>query len=395
MGGRWLGDMSRNTPGGFRRRPRVADAMTPELYACVDRALAAERAGDITAALEWHQSVPMFLRGRHRMLMTNLHDLGEDLPEWVWARWIAYQTTRCEDGSLGPLSRQRLRDLAEGFHLDRLEDCYRHRGDPIQVVAQLTGESWAYHQLVVHEDGGLARFVAEFARDRLAEHAALALRWAGTRMCGYELGESLSGARLLVRQADGEEWSEVLDLGARSCAPGGHVIGRLVPSGEGDRLMFDMPPLGVPAPVARAVAARADGDWWRVVSTAARCGRLAPATFLREDYELTTDVQELDLVRFGTPPGELARVMGQLREGRDEVSRAAYRVLDRARRGAVDPADQAYVGAAALNVRAFADLRRETVRNGRAGCWAEWAERVVEPARSRLLTLARLGRSAA
>lgn len=369
--------------------------MTPELYACVERAVAAERAGDVAAALEWHQSVPMFLRGRHRLLMANLVELGEDPPEWVWARWIVYQTTRCEDGAAGRVLRRRIHDLAEGFHVDLLEDCYRHQGDPIQVVARLLGESWAYHQLGVHEDGGLAAFVEEFATGRLAEHAALALRWAGARMGGYEVGQSLSDARLRVRPADGEGWTEVVDLGARSCAPGRYVLGRLVPSGVGDRLMFDMPPAGVPADVARAVAARPDGDWWRVVSTAARCGRLSPAAFLREDYELTTDVQELDLLRFGTPPRDLPRVMQQLREGRDEISRGAYRVLDRARRGDVDPTDQAYVGAAALNVRAFADIRRETTRSGRGDRWAEWAALVVEPARARLLALARAGRSAA
>lgn len=124
-------------------------------------------------------------------------------------------------------------------------------------------------------------------------------------------------------------------------------------------------------------------------------GSTSPTSFLREDYELTTDVLELDLLRFGTERRDLPRVMQQLREGRDEISRAAYRVLDRARRGEVTASDHAYVGAAALNVKAFRDVRRETARSGGSDCWAEWAERVAGPARSRLLVLARVGRSAA
>ena len=70
-------------------------------------------------------------------------------------------------------------------------------------------------------------------------------------------------------------------------------------------------------------------------------GRLTPDALLREDYELATDVQELDLLRFGTARRDLDRVMGQLWEGRDEVGRAAYRILRRALDGDVDEGDAA------------------------------------------------------
>lgn len=386
--------MSRHSTGGFRRRPRVADSMTPELHACVDRALAAERAGDIIAALEWHQSVPMFRKGRHRAILAGLVDLGDDLPEWVWARLIAYLAARCEEGATGLTLRERSHDLVLGFHGDLLAECYRQHGDPVRVIARVLGQSWAYHQLAVHEDGGLRSFVEEFATGRLAEHASLALRWAGTPMRGYELGESRPGAVLRVRPATGGEWTDVLDLGARSCAPTGYVLGRLVPSGIGG-LMFDMPPMGVSGEIARTVASLPDGDWWSVLVAARRMGSVGSTAFLREDYELTSDVPELELLRFGTDPRELGRVMQQLRSGRDEISRAAYRVLERARRGDLAESDHAYVAAASLNVRAFGDVRRQAARSGETGCWPEWVERVADPARSRLLALSRLGRSVA
>lgn len=367
--------------------------MTPELYACVERSRAAERAGDIEAALEWHQSVPMFRHGRNRALLAGLARLADELPEWAWARWIVYQTTRCEDGATGRMLHECRLATVEDLHVDLLAACYRSQGDPVQVLARVMGESWAFHQAAAHEAGGLASFIDEFATGRLAEHADLARAWVGARMGGYQLGESLPGARLRVREADREEWIDVLDLGARSCAPGGWVLGRLVPSGVGERLMFDMPPLAVPKALARAVAARS--DWWDVTAAAVRRRRMSPATLLREDYEVVSDVPELELLRFGTAPRDHGRVLQQLREGRDEVGRAAYRVLERARRGDVAAADHGYVAAAVLNVPAFDDLRRQLVRRAEPNQFGVWADRVVDPARGRLLELAALGRSAA
>lgn len=367
--------------------------MTPDLLACVERQLAAERAGDVAAALEWHQSVPMFRKGRHRSVMTRLADLGDDLPEWVWARWIAYQAMRCEDGATGRFVKDCLQAATEGLHGDLLDDCFRREGDPIRVVSTVLGESWAFHQLVT-EVGAVDAFLDEYATGRLAEHEWLSRRWAGARMSGYELGERLPGTYRRVRGADGGgDWLDILDLGAGACAPDGWVLGRLVPSGEDDRLMFDMPPLGVPAALARRVA-RADGDWWSVLTSTVEHGTPSEL-FLREDYELATDVPELELLRFGTRPRDLARVRAQVRAGRDEVGRAAHRVLENARRGDVAAADHPYVAAAVLNVRAFDAARRQMLRTDEPDFWKHWAALSVDPARGRLLELARLGEAAA
>jgi hypothetical protein len=311
----------------------------------------------------------------------------------VWARWIVYQAGRCEDGAAGAIARRFRREAAETVHGDLMTACYVRGGDPIKVLARIAGDSWAFHQLVF--DASLTAFIDEFVTGALAGHADLARQWAGARLGGFQLGESAPNARLQVREPGQESWTEVLDLGARSCAPGGWVIGRLVPSGKDDLLMFDMPPVGVPEAIAREVAAARDGGWWAVVCAAARDGRLSAGRFLREDYELATDVQELDLLRFGTDRRELDRVMRQLRQGRDEISRAAYRVLMRAGRGDLDFADQAYVGAAVQNVRAYDDACRRLVRPGQSDAWSAWAARVPEPARHRLLALSELARLAA
>jgi hypothetical protein len=370
--------------------------MTGDLLECVARSHAAERAGDAAEALEWHQAVPMFQRGRHRAVLDRLARLGDELPPWVWARWIVYQVTRCEDSTsaTGQLQHTVLSYALESVHADQLADCHADGGDPIKVVAWVASESWFFHQLFVHESGGLATFLDEFPTGRLAEHAELARAWVGRRMSGYQVGASLPGGRLRVYDAGAASWLEVLDLGARSSAGDeGWVLGRLVPSGVDDLLMFDVPPLAVAERIAREVAEAGERPWAPVTAALAE-GRLVQTQFMREDYELATDVQELDLLRFGTPARDYERVMEQLRDGRDEVGRAAYRILQRALDGSIAQRDAAYVGAAALNPHADTEVRSRLLRGGQYDTWSRWAALVPEPARSRLLDYARVTRAA-
>jgi len=388
--------MSRNPTSGFRRLPRVADRMTAAHFDLVRRSLAAERAGDAALALELHSSVPALdLRSRHHVLLTELASLGEHLPEWVWARWIAYQAVRCEDPGTrtGSIVRQALTYAVEVFHEDQLADCHADGGDPVRVLAWVASESWLFHQLLVHELGGLERFVDELATGRLAGHADLARSWVGARLGGYQVGASLPGGRLRVHDAAAGAWLEVLDLGARTTAGDeGWVLGRLVPSGVDDLLMFDTPPIGVPEPLARDVAAAAQP--WGRVKDALDEGRLVEHHFMRADHELMTDVLGIDLLRIGTPPADLARVTAQLRSGRDEIPRAAFRLLRRAAEGGVRQSDASHVAAAVLQPAARADAHRMLAREGTYDVWARWAALVHDPARGLLLDLAEASRAA-
>lgn len=363
--------------------------MTADHLRCVDAALDAERAGDFAAALEWHRAVPQFRRGRHGLLMENLVHLGEDLPDWVWARVLVYLTTRCEDGRTGRLTKEVADAVIKTWHADQLADCYDDGGDPIKVAARVLGESWIYQQLATFENGGLGSFIEEHATGRLAEHAALACRWADAPMSGYRLRSDRPGMPLHVDDLGTSTTFEVLDLGADRVSPGGWVIGRLVPSGVGDLLMFDTVPLPVTELVARVVAGDSDcaSTWHERLLALVDAGLVPSEVFFREDYELTCDVPELELLRFGTPPADHARVLLQLHSGSDEVRRAAYRVLCRARRGELDRTDHAFVAAAVANVRAYADLRRDVMRSGGPGHLAEWAGWIAEPSRSRLREL--------
>lgn len=358
--------------------------MTPDLYACVENSYRAERAGDFAAALQWHQAVPMFGRGRHTFTLGQLVDWGDDLPAWVWARIVSCLAIRTEDGATGRLAKAVLRDTVEGVHGDLMERCHDRGGDPIQVVAQVMGESWVFHQRFTHDEGGAALFLEEFAAGRLAEHADLARQWVGAEMGGYRLGVSQPGARMTVVDLAEGTPLEVLDLGAGLARPAAAVLGRLVPSGIGDLLMFDMPPVMVHTEVARRVARRQHEPWWEIVEDAVvESGR--STSLMREDYELATDVQGLDLLRLGTRPVDHDRVLRQLRGGRDEISRAAYRILLRAAQGDIAATDQALVAAAVMYPKAFADIQRCFPASG---AWGSWVDRVPEPARSRIRTLA-------
>ena len=165
----------------------------------------------------------------------------------------------------------------------------------------------------------------------LSSLTPLAGGWSGQTFLAEVAGE-----RSVVRiyppgqegRAETDAAVEILDIGARSAAgPGGWVVGRLVPTGIGELTMFDMSPLPVAERVAVEMAAHSGESSWAPITAALAEGRMHPAAFLREDYELLTDVQELDLLAYGTPTEDLDRVMRQLRSGRDEVGRAAFRVL--------------------------------------------------------------------
>lgn len=388
--------MSRNPTSGFRRLPRVADQMTAAHFDLVTQSLAAERADDAARALELHSSVPALnKRSRHHLLLAQLASLGDELPEWVWARWIAYQAIRCEDpdSETGKIQRLALTYAIETFHDDQLADCHANGGDPVKVAAWVASESWLFHQLFVHELGGLERFVDELATGSLAEHSALARSWAGAPLGGYLVGPSLPGGRLCVEDLAADSWTEVLDLGARTNAgDSGWVLGRLVPSGGDDLLMFDTAPIAVPEHVARDVAG-APEPWVRV-KEALDEGRLVERHFMRADYELTTDVLGIDLLRIGTAPADLERVTAQLRSGRDEIPRAAFRILRRAAEGALQESEAPHVAAAVLQSGARADARRMLVREGQYDAWARWAVLVHEPARGLLLDFAEACRAA-
>ena len=369
--------------------------MTSEYSRFVTSSQAAERAGDAETALELHRGVPMFARGRHLSILTQLAGLSTEMTPWLWARWAAYQCTRAEDPGTdtGEIQRSALDYTVRMFHADRVEDIFLNSGDPVRLLAHVLGESWLFQQLCTYELGGLESFLDEVASGRLSDAALLARAWLGARMGGYRLGRHGS---LVARDLRSNRDVALLDLGADISAAEGWVVGRLVPSGTTPGLMFDTRPVAVDEQTAVEVASSdTRGGWVSAVKSALVEGRLRPDQFESEDLELATDVPGLGLVEVGTPPAALASTLESLGRGRDEVGRSAYRILSRVAAGTFGPDAMApYVAAAVLNPHGYAEALRSLTGAGRPETWSHWATLTPEPARSRLLRLAGLAAAA-
>jgi hypothetical protein len=378
---------------GFSRGPRIADLMTDEYHQFFLSSQAAERAGDAAAALEYHRGIPMFTRSGHVALMSQLAGLAEEMTPWMWARWAAYQCTRAEDpGSESMLIlRSALDYTLRIFYAEELHERFVNGGDPVPLIAQVCGEDWVFHQLCTFELGGLFMFRSSLATDRLRDETRLCRQWFGARMGGYRV-ESSDPGTFVVRDLRRDESVRLLDLGARVHAdPDGWLIGRLVPSGIEELPMFDTRPLPVDEQTAREVAsATSPGMWVSALRLAIDDGRVDRTLLQSEDRELVTDVPSLSLVRAGTPSSALDHTLAALARGRDEVGRAALRILRSAGRGELDDDRAAYVAAAVLQPHAHTEVRARVLAPGQEGAWTHWADLVPEPARSRLRRLATL-----
>ena len=154
--------------------------------------------------------------------------------------------------------------------------------------------------------------------------------------------------------------------------------------------MFDTRPIPVDEQTARAVAADpTPRGWILAVKAALDEGRLDRALLESEDRELVTDVPSLALVEFATPSEALPSTLDQLARGRDEVGRAAYRILREVAAGRFGPDTRApYVAAAVVNAHAHAEAWRMLATGTPPERWARWAELVPDPARQRLSRLA-------
>ena len=369
--------------------------MTAEYHSLYDRSWEAERAGDAAAALAFHRRIPMFRRSAHVVILNQLVELADQMTPWLWARWAAYQCTRAEDPGTasGEINHSSLEYVLRMFHSREMQRMYDAHQDPVRFIACTAGEDWAFHQICTFEMGGLERFVEDLATGRLAERAALARRWLDSSVSGYTVA-CAGPMRLAVSDlATGQE-VEILDLGIGAVGDP-WSLGRLVPSGTDPPLMFDTAPLQVDERTAREAADSAGepGGWVAALAAAMDAGRLEPALLRREDRELATDIASLRLIEVGTAPAALGRTMTSLRNGRDEVGRAAFRILRSAAEGTWAGERAAYVGAAALNPHAYAAARRSL--RAPTGTWERWASLVAEPARTRLRLLAEAGSRAA
>lgn len=365
--------------------------MTPEYHSFFESSLLAERSGDAATALEYHRGIPLFARSQHVSVLTQLASLADEMTPWLWARWAAYQCTRAEDPGTESffITRAALDYTLQMFYDDQMHAAYDEGRDAMDVIKQVIGESWVCHQVCTFELGGLREFLDFLADETLAENAAWARSWDGAAMRGLRL-EAAPEGQLVVTDLHSLQEVRLLDLGAGlRCEPGGHLVGRVVASGTTPGQMFDTPPIAVDRQTAQEVAVADRGGWITALTRAIGDGRLDLSALESEDRELASDVPGLSLLEAGTRPTDLARVMQQLRDGRDEVGRAAFRILRHAVDGTLGAdGHAAYVAAAVLNPHAYAEAERTLVGPGDRSGWLRWAELVPDPASARLGRLA-------
>ena len=374
---------------GFARGERIADLMTAEHAQLARRSEAAERAGNAATAVELHSQVPMFRRSAHRVVLEQLASLSGEMTPWMWARWAAYQCTRAEDGDAGQRLKGALQRVVDTFYLERLEVARQQGQDWVPFVAHLAGQSWLFHQWCTYEAGLLAAFLDDLATGDLRARSSLAWSWVDAGMGGFRM-VSAGVDGLVVQDLSTGDDVRLLDLGAGFHAEaGGWLIGRVVPSGTEPALMFDSRPVAVDEQTAREVAQAPSGRWLEVLRRAVEGGRIDLDVFVSEDRELVTDIPSLMLVVFATQPQALSATLDQLARGRDEVGRAAYKVLRQVAEGRLGPDDLApFVAAAVLQPHGHVMAQRGLLVDSDPEVWLHWAGLVPEPARGRLLGLA-------
>jgi hypothetical protein len=371
---------------GFTRGPRIADLMTREYLSFVESSIAAERVGDAQTALEYHLGVPMFTHSRHTYTLRQLVGLAEEMTPWLWARWAAYQSNRAEDAGTesGFITRAALDYTIQMFYDEQMQAAYDDGRDPMEILKNVVGESWVYQQVCTYELGGLREFLDVLADDTLAEEAAWARSWTKARMRGLRVEPSDPGV-LVVTDLESRQTMQLLDLGAGTlCGPGGFLVGRLVPSGVTPELMFDTTPIVVDKRTAKDVAHSTKGGWITALTKAIADRRITIDALESEDRELASDMPSGAMIDLASRPADRAD------DGRDRVSRAAFRILRQAAEDGLGDERAPYVAAAVLNPHAYAEAQRKIVSPGQPSQWLRWADLAPDPAATRLRHLAEM-----
>jgi hypothetical protein len=242
----------------------------------------------------------------------------------LWARWAAYQSNRAEDAGTesGFITRAALDYTLRMFYDDQMQEAYDEVRDPVAIMRDVVGESWVYQQVCTFELRGMQEFLDFIAEDALAENAYWARVWGDAEMRAVRVEGPRSGRLVVTDLSDGCE-IELLDLGAgTSCEPGGHLIGRLVPSGVEPRTMFESTPLVVDTQTAREVAEAGTGGWITCLKAAIADGRMTLTDLESEDRELVTDVPSSALIHPVTRPADHERLRG-VRQVRARCRRAS------------------------------------------------------------------------
>lgn len=379
--------------------------------------------GQLDRALELYDAVPAVAGSELSRGMRQLSELGEDAPPWAWSRWIREQAFRW----VSPLNEHR-HELALDLALDVAYAAWVDPEHPIghhppDLVTLVRARDWIVRQVVLYEFGGLTDFVGNVASEDLLARAEPMLDWWGAPMVACQfVDETPESVRLL--DLDSEKHIEVLNIGSLGdVEPGGFVLGRLVPISSEPGLMFESQPLEVDEKTARQIAElwlRTDEwmpeedcdcdpdecdwftcdrietqprEWWDVLRDACDEGRVPAQFSIHLEYPLLSDVPT-HLWRSASGRRDDPRLVDELihsgtpRAVAEAAQMSVGALVLACSRDQRLTAGGPIFGAAILEPGVMGVLRERFTLPQYATGWRALAEIVVEPARSRCLSLA-------
>ena len=217
---------------------------------------ARERAGDAAGALDLMERFlhgpdgkPFWAWWRAERLV-QIDAMRELLPGWALSRWVAAQALIHLDSRTRVIHTKALAAACRAGGRPELAGAtgLEHRASQCAVM----DHDWVYRQTFLYDFGGLAHFLSRGGLAPAVRRSADAINeWTRAPVGAFRLVEVASRTITWTDVSSGEE-IRAINLGSAAClAPGGYVIGRLVPSEDGR--LFESPPLPVDESLADAV----------------------------------------------------------------------------------------------------------------------------------------------
>jgi hypothetical protein len=220
----------------------------------------AERRGDAEQALQLMLTHPdglSFWRPRRYTGLMQMSALAGIVPAWATSRWILSQAHQHLGERHDPVARQRFRRaLQVAVELRGGIEALPGR-DVTDQQCRVVDHDWVFRELYLYDLGGLRHFLQRVATPDLLAGADRVAAWAASPMGGYRFVGGDARELAWEDLADGEVLGTANLGSAVSREPGDCVLGRIVPIDDG--VMFEMPPLPVPEPVALRVSRRPQG----------------------------------------------------------------------------------------------------------------------------------------
>lgn len=351
----------------------------------------AEAAGDPAEALRLTEECSTLVDSPNAWVLRTLVDLGDEVPDWMWSRWMTMQAHRGDLSGEEPVVEPSLERIVAAAYVNDVDVTRRPEFAPQDFWTTLVQCDWIVRQLRVYEGGGLRDLVERRGSPRLLTRAGQIDAWVEAPMSGLQLDSLPVGPTVqLIDLASGERL-DVLNLGlACDHGTGTPFIGRLVPTAVEPGLVFEWSPLKVDLPTARDVAAlRGRPDQWVEILTRAHGEWRLPGMYSwNDELNPMSDISFKAFARL-LRPHQLAAFRSS---GRDLIVEMAVEACANALRLVRSNDEELFdigplVTSALLWPGAFAAVRRRLARPQFAATWRDLADQVPDPARARMLEL--------